>query len=36
MDKLQLKETILKRIEKPMIPAREYHAAQFGINPDSD
>lgn len=36
MDKLQLKEIILKRIEKPVIPARDYDAAQFGICPDSD
>ena len=36
MDKRQLKEAILKRIEKPVIPSREYSALQFGAVPDSE
>lgn len=35
MDKLQLKETILKQIRRPSIPAREFSVTQFNIIPDS-
>lgn len=36
MDKLQLKETILNQIKKPVIPENKYSAHQFGIKADSD
>ena len=35
MDKLQLRETILKQIERPDIPDREFPACLFGVVPDS-
>lgn len=35
MDKLQLKETILKRIERPVIPNKEYRGPELGLIPDS-
>lgn len=35
MDKLQLKETILKRIERPVIPRKEYRAPELGLIADS-
>lgn len=35
MDKLQLRETILKQIERPVIPARKFSALLFGAVPDS-
>lgn len=35
MDKLQLKETILKRIERPVIPDKEYRGPELGLIPDS-
>ena len=35
MDKQLLKETILKQIEKPVIPALQYSVLQFGAVPDS-
>ena len=31
MDKLQLRETILKQIERPHIPEREFPACMFGV-----
>jgi len=31
MDKLQLRETILKQIERPDIPDREFPACLFGV-----
>lgn len=34
MDKLQLKEAILKQIERPVIPAREFPAQKLGVIPD--
>lgn len=36
MDKIQLRERILDRIERPVIPAREYSVLQFDAVPDSD
>ncbi len=36
MKKQLLRETILKRIEKPVIPAADYPAACFGILPDGE
>lgn len=36
MDKIQLKETILKQIERPMIPACVYSALEFGVVSDSE
>jgi len=35
MDRQLLKESILKKIEKPVIPDREYSVLQFGARPDS-
>ena len=35
MDKLQLKRTILKQIERPVIPDKEFSALQLGVVPDS-
>ena len=35
MDKLQLRETILKQIERPHIPEREFPACMFGVAADS-
>ena len=35
MDKLQLRETILKQIERPYIPEREFPACMFGVAADS-
>lgn len=35
MDRQLLKETILKKIEKPVIPEKEYSVLQFGVKPDS-
>lgn len=35
MDKLDLRQEILRQIEEPRIPAREYSALDFGIVPDS-
>lgn len=36
MDKLQLRNIILDRIERPQIPALEYSALEFGARPDED
>lgn len=36
MDKIQLREAILKRIERPVIPPREYSARQFQVLPDDE
>lgn len=35
MDKLDLKEAILKQIQKPVIPARTYSVQEFGVTADS-
>lgn len=36
MNKLQLREAIIKQIEKPIIPDREFLVTEFGAAPDSD
>lgn len=35
MDKLQMREAILSRIERPVIPSKEYSVLEFGAIPDS-
>lgn len=36
MNKVKLKETILKQIEQPLIPACVYSVLEFGVIPDSE
>lgn len=35
MDRLKLRETILRKIEKPVIPDKRYSVLEFGAQPDS-
>ena len=35
MDRLKLRETILRKIEKPVIPDKRYSVLEFGAEPDS-
>ena len=35
MDRFKLRETILREIEKPLIPEQRYSVLEFGAEPDS-